>query len=96
MPAPCRTNCIIDQHTDAEIADALSAGASTVYRVKRDFVEYGLNAALTENDRPGGARKLDPKEEGLLVSIACSKPPEGRSRWTLELLIESIGSPDCS
>lgn len=74
------------QYTDTEIAETLSAGTSTVYRTKRDFVEYGLEVALAEDDRPGGARKLDAKEEALLVSIACSKPPDGRSRWTLQLL----------
>ena len=67
------------QHSDNEIAEALSAGTSTVYRVKRDFVEYGLDVALSECDRPGGARKLDANEEALLVSIACSQPPKGRS-----------------
>lgn len=74
------------QHSDSEIAAALSAGTSTVYRVKRDFVEYGLDVALSECDRPGGTRKLDANEEALLVAIACSKPPKGRSRWTLQLL----------
>ena len=74
------------QHSDEQISEALSAGTSTVYRIKRDFVEYGLDVALSECDRPGGARKLDANEEALLVSIACSKPPQGCSRWTLQLL----------
>lgn len=78
------------QYVDNEIAQALSAGTSTVYRVKRDFVEEGLEAALTEDDRPGGTRKLDANQEALLVSIACSKPPEGRSRWTLQLLADRL------
>jgi transposase len=78
------------QHSDDEIAKALSAGTSTVYRVKRDFVEYGLDVALSECDRPGGARKLDAKEEALLVSIACSKPPKGSSRWTMQLLADRL------
>lgn len=74
--------------SDEEIAQALSAGTSTVFRVRRGFVEYGLDVALSECDRPGGVRKLDAKEEALLVSIACSEPPKGRSRWTLELLTD--------
>jgi transposase len=78
------------QHSDNEIAEALSAGTSTVYRVKRDFVEHGLDVALSECDRPGGARKLDANEEALLVSIACSEPPKGRARWTLELLTDRL------
>lgn len=49
-------------------------------------MEYGLDVALSECDHPGGARKLDANEEALLVSIACSEPPQGCSRWTLQLL----------
>jgi len=78
------------QYTDGEISQALSAGTSTVYRIKREFVEYGLEAALTEDDRPGGTRKLDANQEALLVSIACSEPPKGRSRWTLQLLTDRL------
>jgi transposase len=78
------------RHTDDEISEALSAGTSTVYRVKRNFVEYGLDVALSDCDRPGGARKLAAKEEALLVSIACSEPPRGSSRWTLELLADRM------
>lgn len=77
-------------HSDAEIADALSAGTSTVFRVRRDFVEHGLDVALSECDRPGGTRKLDAKEEALMVSIACSQPPKGFSRWTLKLLTNRL------
>ena len=72
--------------TDKEIARALPAGTSTVFRTRRRFVEGGLVHALSEASRPGGTRKLTGKEEALLVATACSKPPEGRARWTLELL----------
>ncbi len=78
------------QYTDGEISEALSAGTSTVYRIKRDYVEYELEVALAEDDRPGGVRKLDANQEALLVSIACSKPPEGRPRWTLQLLTDRL------
>jgi hypothetical protein len=57
-----------------------------VYRTKRRFVEGNLEAALSEEPRPGGARKLSGKEEALLVATACPSPPQGRARWTLELL----------
>ena len=72
--------------SDEEIATNVSVGGSTVYRTKRRFVEGNLEAALSEEPRPGAARKLSGKEEALLVSTACSTPPEGRARWTLELL----------
>jgi len=44
--------------SDAEIAANVDVGTSTVYRVKRAFVEEGLENALEEASRPGGARKL--------------------------------------
>jgi transposase len=61
-------------------------GGSTVYRAKRRFVFGNLEAALKEKPRRGAERKLAGKEEALLVATACSKPPVGRARWTLELL----------
>jgi transposase len=71
---------------DAAIAAAVAVGGSTVYRTKQRFVEMGLHAALNEDMRPGARRKLNGKEEALLVATACSTPPKGRARWTLELL----------
>ena len=71
---------------DDEIARSVGVGGSTVYRTKRRFVLGGLEAALSEEPRPGASRKLSGKEEALLVATACSEPPEGRARWTLELL----------
>ena len=72
--------------SDGEIAAAVAVGGSTVYRTKRRFVEGNLEAALSEEARPGADRKLTDKEEALLIATACSSPPEGRARWTLELL----------
>jgi transposase len=72
--------------SDAAIETGIGVGGSTVYRTKRRFVESGLEAALSETPRPGGERKLTGKEEALLIATACSSPPRGRARWTLELL----------
>src|SRR5437660_7917272 len=72
--------------SDEEIARAVAVGGSTVYRTKRRFVEGNLERALSEDLRPGAGRKLTGKEEALLVATACSNPPAGRARWTLELL----------
>ena len=72
--------------SDDEIARSVGAGGSTVYRTKQRFVLGNLQAALSEQPRPGASRKLTGKEEALLVATACSKPPQGRARWTLELL----------
>jgi transposase len=72
--------------SDDDIAAGVRVGGSTVYRTKQRFVLGHLEAALCEEPRPGASRKLTGKEEALLVATACSKPPEGRARWTLELL----------
>src|ERR1700730_16801878 len=71
---------------DEAIASSVSVGGSTVYRTKRRFVAGHLELALSEETRPGAPRKLSGKETALLVATACSSPPEGRKRWTLDLL----------
>src|SRR5215218_10985684 len=71
---------------DETIVQSLGVGGSTVYRTKRRFVEGNIEKALDEEPRPGAARKLTAQEEALLVATACASPPEGRARWTLELL----------
>src|SRR6266496_578560 len=72
--------------SDDDIATSVGVGGSTVYRTKQHFVLGNLEAALREAPRPGACRKLSGKQEALLVATACSKPPQGRARWTLELL----------
>jgi len=76
--------------TDAVIATHVGVGTSTVYRTKQRFVEEGLDAALTEAPRPKPERKLAAHEEGLLIALACSDPPKGRARWTLQLLADEM------
>jgi transposase len=76
--------------SDEAIAASVGVGGSTVYRTKRRFVLGNLEAALSEELRPGADRKLSGKEEALLVATACSNPPEGRARWTLELLADEL------
>jgi transposase len=71
---------------DDAIARSVGTSGSTVYRTKRRFVEESLEAALSEEPRPGAMRKLSGKEEALLVATACAKPPPGCARWTLQLL----------
>jgi len=75
---------------DQAIARDVGVSGSTVYRTKRRFVLGDLQAALHEEARPGARRKLSGKEEALLVATACSKPPAGRARWTLELLAGAL------
>jgi transposase len=75
---------------DETMAQSLGVGGSTVYRTKRRFVEGNLDQALHEEPRPGATRKLSAQEEALLVATACARPPEGRARWTVELLAGEI------
>ena len=64
----------------------MAVGGSTVYRTKRRFVKGNIEAPVNEEPRAGADRKLTSNEEALLIATACSSPPEGRARWTLELL----------
>ncbi len=76
--------------SDGVIAASVGIGGSTVYRTKRRFVEGNLERALNERPRRGAERKLTGREEALLIATACSRPPEGRARWTLELLADEV------
>ncbi len=77
--------------SDAAIAEGLDVGTATVERVRRQFVEEGLDAAL-ERRRPRREyqRKLDGDGEAHLIALACGDPPEGRSRWSLRLLADRM------
>lgn len=73
-------------YTDTDIAAAVQVGVSTVERIRKRFVEGGIEWALTEHPRPGGTPKVQGKDEAFLIATACSAPPSGRTRWTLQLL----------
>lgn len=75
---------------ETEIAQTVGCGTATIYRLKKRFVEHGLQAALEELPRPGAARKLTGREEALLVALACSQPPLGRAQWTMQLLADEL------
>lgn len=76
--------------TDKAIAINVGAGTSTVYRTKQRFVDEGLERALSESPRPGVPRKLAASDESLLIAVACSKPPAGRAKWTMQLLADEM------
>lgn len=76
--------------TDTSVAEALHVHVATVERVRRRFVEGGVDRALTDRPRPGMPRKLDDKQEAYLIALACSEPPGGRGRWTLRLLADRM------
>ena len=73
--------------TNAAIAEALEIAELTVTRTRRRFVEGGLEQALERREQQNRApRKLDGQQEAHLIALACSRAPEGRSRWALRLL----------
>jgi transposase len=75
--------------TDEETADALNLSTRTVERVRERFVEQGLAAALLPKPSTRRyERAFDGAQEARLIVLACSAPPEGKSRWTLRLLTE--------
>jgi transposase len=77
--------------TDEAIATALDVSRSTVERVRRRFVEQGLEAAVGQRSpRREYRRRLDGEQEAHLVALACTPPPLGRRRWTLRLLADKV------
>jgi transposase len=76
---------------DDAITEAVEVGRATVERVRKQFVEEGLDAALERRpSRRQYRRKLDGEGEAHLIALACQTPPEGRSRWTLRLLADRM------
>lgn len=78
--------------SEAKAAEAFNCSPRTVFNIRQRFVELGLEAALERKTResPPRARILD--GEAPLVRIACSQPPEGRARRTLNLLAENLAA----
>lgn len=77
---------------DEEIAKAYSTHVGTVGSVRKRFVEQGLEAALGRKKQECPSRQpvFDGASEAHLIALSCSKPPEGRSRWTLRLLADKV------
>ena len=76
--------------TDETIAELLYVSDDTVARIRQRFCESGIDGALNDLPHPGSESKLDDGQEAYLVALACSDPPEGRQRWTLELLTQQL------
>jgi hypothetical protein len=78
--------------TDGQIIKALDTNETMVWRVRRQFVEEGLEAVLSRKQRanPAIAQIFDGEKTARLTALACSPPPEGRARWTLRLLEDKV------
>jgi transposase len=78
--------------SDSQIVEALETSATTVYRTRQQLVEEGLEAVLGRKkpSRPSVLPIFDGEKEAKLIALACSAPPQGRSRWTLRLLENKV------
>lgn len=76
----------------AEIASQLSTTTSTIYVISKQFVQEGLQVTLNRKVRETPPRQpiATGEVEARIIALACSKPPEGRTRWTLRLLEEKV------
>ena len=78
--------------TDVEAARAFGVSVRSIELLRQRLVEEGLDAALERKKqaRPSVERMFDGEKEARLIAIACGPKPEGRARWTLELLAEKV------
>lgn len=74
-----------------EIARVLNVSMKKIDRVKKRFVEEGIETALNGKkvDRVY-AKKADGEFEAHLIALSCSTPPEGFARWSLRLLADKV------
>jgi len=77
-------------YPDEAIASSLRVNVSTVERTREKFVVGSLEYAIEDRPHPPKPRKLDGKQEAFLVATACSTAPEGRTRWTMQLLADQL------
>jgi transposase len=83
-----------DGLTDAEICEHVGCTISTPYNARKNYCERGLAAIHRRKPDREYERKLDGDAEARLIKLACSDPPEGRSRWTLHLLADELVALD--
>jgi len=77
--------------SDEQICAALDVGGSTVERVRKRFVEEGMESLRSRPKTPRPSRRrLDGEQEARLLALACSPPPQGRAHWTLRLLADQM------
>lgn len=78
--------------SDEQIHEAFGVGKSTIWRVRRRFVEQGLDDALTRRPQPErpGKRIFDGEKEAHLIALTCGEKPEGEGQWSLRLLAQRL------
>lgn len=76
--------------TDADISQVLYVSEQTIRRIRLRFAQEGLQVALEDKPHPATGSGLDEKQEARIIALACSEPPAGQARWTLELLTQEV------
>ena len=83
----CRILLLADEGKgDTRILEALQVSRNTVRVVRLRYAREGLEAAINEQQRPGPPKKFSGRQRAKITALACSDPPQGRSRWTLRLI----------
>ena len=77
------------QVAEAQIAQVLGVGRTTIWRTRAAYLERGLDYALIDLPRPGPPRHYQTDQQAEVVALACSDPPVGAKHWTLGLLTEA-------
>jgi transposase len=83
-----------DGKTEIEIKDMLRISRATVSNIKKRYRKEGLQSALPEKPRSGQPKKYVEMHEAEIIAQACTESPDGRKRWTLELLTEEMRKKD--
>ena len=79
-----------DDHSNEEISSMTDVHRQSIWRIKRRYVEEGLETVLNERPRPGQPRKYLERQEAEIIAMACTAPPRGRERWTIRLMTEQM------
>ena len=87
----CRILLLADKgKTDQEISGALNVCLATIFNIRRRYCQGGLERAISEEARSGQPPKFKGKSMAKITALACSKPPEGRAKWSLRLLADRV------
>lgn len=78
------------QLKDDDVAERLGISHLTVASIRRKYVQGGFEVALFEKARPKPPPKLGPKETAILIAETCSEAPDGRAKWTMQLLADRL------
>ena len=85
------TNKIEKHVTNEMISKVLNVGMRTIDRVKKTFVEEGIDIVLEGRPRKRKYdKKMDGDAEAHLIALCCGEPPEGYSQWSLRLLSDKM------